>query len=193
MSFAPAMAASASVTSPVTNRAAAFAIEGNHLGEGFEAAFTGHCGAGAPFGLEGQIDVLEHVGFRGLVDARAQFIGKCACGFNHAENIFLAFLKLGEILIECGDVAYLHFVEAAGVFFAVAAYKRNGRSLVEESDCGLDSPFGKSQASGDFLVYIHFRSFKVMIVISGVAPMRDGNPTVPAPMFTYRYWPLLSE
>ena len=80
----------------------------------------------------------------------------------------------------------------SGDFLSVSAYERNRGSVLEQFYAGVDVLAQQTQFFAYYrgvivchiLCDVYSDFFKVITVISGVAPILAGNPTVPIPILT---------
>lgn len=119
------------------------------VGQGLEPRFASDLGLRAPFGLEGQIDVLDARLGLGGHQRRSEFGGQLALLVDRGQHRVAAVVELTQITQTLIELAQLGVVETAGGFLAVPGDERHGRALVEQPDGGRDLvlPTASSAAS----------------------------------------------
>ena len=113
---------------------AAIRLLQDKIGQGREPLFARDAGAGLAFGAIGQIEVFDFLqGGRGC-DGGCQFGRELALPVDEPAHIGLALVQRAQRARAVSDGLYLHLVQAAGHFFAVACYKGDGVALVQQRD-----------------------------------------------------------
>ena len=104
------------------------------IGEGLQATFPGHRGAGALLGAVRQVKVLQCGRVDLLFYLHAQLGRQSPLLFYRLEHRRLALVKVGKVLEIVLDLPHLHLVQAAGTLLAVAAYEGDSRPLLYQFD-----------------------------------------------------------
>ena len=123
----------------------------DEVGERFQPPFAGHGGAGAAFGLVGQVEVLQLHRVPALLDAPAELRSQFPLLFDGREYGLAAGFEFGEAFQLLLDGAHLHFVERAGRLLAVAADEGDRRTVAQQAHGALHLRQGDSESSGDDL------------------------------------------
>ena len=179
----------------------AAALRHDDLGKRLQSQLTCCFGACLALGLIGQINVLECVGVPAVVDAVGEFWREfvlCLDGLQDGGAPFFQFPVVAQSLVDRLD---REIVKVTCRFLAVTADERYGRAVIKQADGASHLVDGNVELLGnerrefvchswikwiDWIIWIegYFLFLRVMTVISGVAPMRMGVPTMPVPMLT---------
>ena len=117
------------------------ALEHQQGGKRFESFLAGGFRTGFPFGLVGQVDVFEGGAVPRVVNALLQFRGHFPLFADGGDDGLLPFRRFLQFFVMGTDGFYLHFVQSARHFLAVAADERDGCSVVEQGECLPDLLF----------------------------------------------------
>ena len=117
------------------------ALEHQQGGKRFESFLAGGFRTGFPFGLVGQVDVFEGSAVPRVVNALLQFRGHFPLFADGGDDGLLPFRRFLQFFVMGTDGFYLHFVQSARHFLAVAADERDGCSVVEQGECLPDLLF----------------------------------------------------
>ncbi len=120
----------------------------DYSGKRLKAFLACHSGACAFAGLEGCVDIFHGSHAVGGIEPFGQLCGHFTGLLYGGAYKFAAGLKLAFAFNPRFNGANLHFVERAGEFLAVAAYKRHGSALVEQPHRGLDAFFRQCARGG---------------------------------------------
>ena len=122
-----------------------------HRGQRFEPLFPCYRGTGPAFGTIGKVKVFQGGALVTLFDLHAQFGRQFALFVDRSENRLLSLFQFGEPFELHFHCTYLHFVESAGPFLAVAADKRNRRPFRQQLHRMFGLPHRNAAPGGDHL------------------------------------------
>ncbi len=121
----------------------------DHLGQRCEPFFPGDAGAGAPFGAEGQVDLLELLEAtccgQGPLDLRRQFLA----GGDELYDLAAALFEAAQIAKPLLQPPQLLFIELPGSLLAVTGYEGNGIPLIEEGGGATGLRLADLQLTGE--------------------------------------------
>ena len=125
------------------------------VGEGFQPTFDGHGGAGAAFGLIGEVQVfqLRHSG--SCLNLLLQLGRQLALLLNGGQDGLAAFVNLFQLQKQVADGGNLYFVKAPRHLFAVAGYKGYCGTLFQQLDGLLHLTWTQVQLFGDDSGVVH--------------------------------------
>ena len=138
-------------------RTSAFGVglHDDHVCERFEARFARllrACHTLLAIGLVEVFDALELLGF---ADLFLELGCELALSVDKHDDVFLALLEIAQVTQAFIESAERDIVHASGGFFAVTRDERNGVSLVDELDGGLDVGDFEIELLGELSDKIH--------------------------------------
>ena len=120
-------------------------------GQRLQSLFACYLCTGAPLGFIGQIDVFQRRQVPTGLDALLQLAGHLVLFRNGFDDGLLAFGYFLQPFHAVADGCYLHLVQSARPFLAVAGDERNGAALVEQFQGVLYSVLLQMQLAGNQL------------------------------------------